>query len=316
MNLSDDRAILLEAKRWRDSGEAFALALVIATWGSSPREAGSLMAIRGDGSVLGSVSGGCVEGEVITSALNLIKSGGAERFDFGVADETAWSVGLSCGGEISVWVIADALIEARLLEQIGEAIGNNSRIVIGCDLEQKTLTIENTDFEPNSLSLDGRYFYLDVAAPPRLYIIGGGHISQYLAPMAKLCGFAPIVIEPRENFANKERFSDIEVLPSWPQDALKDAALNEDCALVALTHDPKIDDEALAISLEYPLFYIAALGSSRSHAKRQERLTERGLSAEKIARIHGPAGLAIGAVTPAEIAASILAEMIAARRKQ
>ena len=310
MDLANDH-IIETASRWQGDGNRLALAVVTGTWGSSPRQPGSLMAIRGDGQVAGSVSGGCVEGSVIDAGLRLIEKGGAEQLDFGVADETAWRVGLSCGGKISVFVCPDRSIEDGLLGEAAALIGRREPARLDCMLKGQAITRAEGDGDGNALSADGSRFRLDVTPRPRILVIGAVHISQHLAPMALSAGFSVTVIDPRTTFANDERFPGVDLVTAWPDEALEGVALDGQTAVVTLTHDPKIDDNALAAVLPHPVFHIASLGSARSHAARCGRLREKGFGEADIARIHGPAGLDIGAKTPAEIAVSVLAGVIA-----
>lgn len=310
-NIDDIFSILGD---WTQGGFNFALAVVVSTWGSSPRQAGSLMAIRDDGLIEGSVSGGCIESSVITSAQRLMDEGGAAELEFGVADETAWQVGLSCGGKIRVWVFPKSSIDPAIITSTSAAIQNRQHFHMTC-------LINDQRIEPsakaliNTLDDDGHGFHLAVLPKPRLFIIGAVHISQHLAPMANAVGFDVTVIDPRETFAHEDRFPDVTVLSDWPQDALKDVPIDPDTAFVTLTHDPKIDDTALKIILKSPSFYIACLGSRKTHDARRLRLKDHGFDDQTIDRIHGPAGYDIGAKTPAEIAVSVLAELIAAYRK-
>lgn len=301
---------MLLLAQWAAEDHNFALAIVIATWGSSPRQQGSLMAIRDDGLIEGSVSGGCVEAAVIETASQLMVSAGAERLDFGVADETAWEVGLSCGGKISVWVCSKAAIQQELLVHAAKAISLRQPVYCDCLLDSQHMTLGN-DIDASQFDAQANCFHLAVLPRPRLVIIGAVHISQHLAPMADSAGFDVLVIDPRERFASPARFPQIEVIADWPQDVLKASTLDSHTAIVTLTHDPKIDDEALNIALQSKSFYIASLGSRTTHQARKIRLTEAGFTDTQIAQINAPAGLDIGARTPAEIAVSVLAEMIA-----
>ena len=313
MMLTNDH-ILMTADNWRQQGHDVALAVVIHTWGSSPRQRGALMAIRDDGQIAGSVSGGCVETAVMESGLRLMQEGGAERLDFGVADETAWRVGLSCGGKISVWVCPSSAMEAGLLEDAAGLIAARKPVAITCDLAAGQMLVATDQGDANSLDAGETRFRLEVVAKPRLLIVGAVHISQHLAPMAVDAGFDVTVIDPRTTFANEERFPGINIVSDWPQDVLAGLVPDAQTALVTLTHDPKIDVAALTATLAHPVFHIACLGSRRTHQARLERLTEKGFNGDQLARIKGPAGLDIGAETPAEIAVSVLAELIAAWR--
>lgn len=309
-----DEQILKIADTWRKTGHDLALAVVISTWGSSPRQPGSLMIIRDDALIEGSVSGGCVEGAVIDAGLRAMKGTSAELLEFGVADETAWQVGLSCGGRIKIWVCSAAAMEADLLDTAAETLKARRPISLECRLAEGSLTSSGVSHDGSSLSEDGAIFHLSVTAQPKLFIIGAVHISQHLAPMAEQTGFNVTIIDPRTTFASKERFPGADLVADWPDTILSQHPLDAECAMVTLTHDPKIDDAALKTALPHPLFFIACLGSKRTHAARLERLKEAGFGQEDLARIHGPAGLSIKAETPAEIAVSVLAQLIAARR--
>lgn len=314
MTMANDH-ILETAARWQRDGARVALAVVIQTWGSSPRQPGSLMAIRGDGQIAGSVSGGCVESSVIESARRLLDDGGTEQLDFGVADETAWRVGLSCGGKISVFVCPDQAMADNMLAEAAAAIGQRQPVRLDCRINDQTIKPADNDAAlANTIDAASSTFRLEVLARPRLYIIGAVHISQHLAPMAISAGFAVTVIDPRTTFANAERFPGIELVSEWPDEALTKVVLDDQTAVITLTHDPKIDDNALIATLPHPVFLISSLGSRRSHSARCDRLRDEGFSEADLARIHGPAGLDIGAQTPAEIAVSVLAEVIAAFR--
>ena len=305
MRVSDiDIDVINTAHIWDKEKRDFSLAVVVKTWGSSPRQVGSMMLIRDDGHIVGSVSGGCVEGSVIFSAKNILAESSAEILDFGVADQDAWSVGLSCGGKISVFVCPRKKIQAGLFEKLNSANVNREIFQIECDFCRGEI------FESKSLNLNDNCLSLKLIPKPRLFIVGAVHITQYLIPMAKEAGFEVVLIDPRSHFATSERFPNIEIMNDWPDDALKKFRLNENDCLVTLTHDPKIDDPALLIALNSPLFSISCLGSKKTHASRKARLQKQGISEEQLSRINGPAGLDINAKNPAEIAVSILAELI------
>ena len=299
--------------KWSAEQHNFALAIVISTWGSSPRQRGSLMAIRDDGLIEGSVSGGCVEASVIETASQLMTTGGAERLDFGVADETAWEVGLSCGGKISVWVCSKSAIQPELITDAASSIAARQPVYIDCLVGGQMMQAGHKA-EDNQFDVSTDCFHLAILPRPRLIIIGAVHISQHLAPMANATGFDVLVIDPRTGFANPARFPEIEVIDDWPQDVLDAASLDHHTAIVTLTHDPKIDDEALKIALRGNPYYLASLGSRKTHEARKTRLREAGFTDTQIDHIKGPAGLDIGAKTPAEIAVSVLAELIAGYR--
>jgi xanthine dehydrogenase accessory factor len=304
--MSDDLATLATAAGWARAGHRVALATVIETWGSAPRRVGSHLAIRDDGLFEGSVSGGCVEGDVITEAQALLEGGGnVVRRDYGVADATAWEVGLACGGRISVLVqrLADDGFPLALVDRLVAAAAAGDAVALVTDLATGA-----TREAPG----DG----LARAYPPprRLAIIGAVHIAQGLVPLALALGITPTVIDPRGLFAADQRFAGLDLDRRWPDEALAEWRPNAASAVVALTHDPKLDDLALAAALRSPAFYVAALGSRKNHAGRLERLAALGFDAETLTRVRGPAGLAIGAADPVEIALSIAAEMTAAWR--
>jgi len=301
--VSDARAVDI-ARHWLAAGHRVAIATVIETWGSAPRAVGSHLVIRDDGLFEGSVSGGCVEGDVITAALDLIDSGGWVRLDYGVADARAWEVGLACGGRIAVLVqaVADGVFAPALLDAAVAAREAGATLSLATDLSTG-ITVEGLNGD----------FVRAYPPPLRLAIIGAVHIAQSLVPIAALVGFDATVIDPRGAFAAGPRF-DVAVDERWPDEALADWRPNAASAVVALTHDPKLDDVALAAALRSDAFYIAALGSRKNHAGRLDRLREQGFDDAALARIHGPAGLAIGAKGPAEIALSIAAQMVAAWR--
>lgn len=302
----DDLDRLIETARgWAAGGHALALATVVRTWGSAPRRPGSMLLVRDDGLFEGSVSGGCVEGAVIEAARARMAEGGGELMTFGVADETAWEVGLACGGEIAVLVQAlDAGgFPPALLERIAAARSGGGSISLAFDFASgRASEGESGDFVAR------------IDPPLRLMLVGAVHIAQALAPMAALLGQRVLIVDPRGAFAAGPRFAGFEVDDRWPDEALADWRPDRASAVVTLTHDPKLDDVALAAALRSEAYYIAALGSRKTHAARLERLAAQGFDAEALARIHGPAGLAIGAATPAEIALSVAAQMVFAWR--
>ena len=316
MAANNDLTTLQIAAGWVREGHEVAIATVIETWGSAPRRKGSHLAIRGDGLFEGSVSGGCVEGDVITEAQALLEAGAvSRRLDYGVADETAWQVGLACGGRISVLVqrLSDAGFALTLIDRLIAAAAAGEPVALATDLATGATREGDIGDVVNHWP-----------PPRRLAIIGAVHIAQALVPLALGLGIGVTVIDPRGLFAadarfsgqneNGQRFAGLDLDRRWPDEALAEWRPNAASAIVALTHDPKLDDVALAAALNSPAFYIAALGSRKNHAKRCERLAEGGFGPADLARLHGPAGLAIGAADPAEIALSIAAELTAAWR--
>ncbi|WP_380878316.1 XdhC/CoxI family protein [Sphingomonas sp. DBB INV C78] len=300
--------LLATAQDWLDGGHRVAIATVIETWGSAPRRRGSHAIIRDDGHFAGSVSGGCVEGDVIVTAQELLKAGGSKRIDYGVADEAAWQVGLACGGRISVFVqpVDADHYPPSLIGRIREERAAGRTVQVATDLESG----RSAEGEGPADAFQSSY-----PPPLRMMIVGAVHVARSLVPMARTLGYAPLVVDPRGAFAASFALDGIAVDERWSDEAFADWRPDAATAVVTLSHDPKIDDPALAAALRSPAFYIAALGSRRTHAARIERLGNMGFEAFDLARIHGPAGLSIGAANPPEIAVSILAQATEQLRK-
>ncbi|MFC3440375.1 XdhC family protein [Sphingobium rhizovicinum] len=299
--MNDNGGVIRKAMEWR--GAPMALATVISTWGSAPRPRGSHMLVHGDGRLEGSISGGCVETDVLQRAAEVIAGRAAHVRTYGVADGDAWEAGLPCGGEIAV-----------LVQPVGEggfAPGLFDRILTESERGRAlTLSTDLTSGMTREGEADGAF--LNRYDPPRrLLIVGAVQIAQSLVPLAQAIGVTPVVIDPRGRFLTQERFPGVDLDDRWPDEAVAARHPGEATAVVTLSHDIKIDDPALIAALRAPTGYIAALGSRRSHAARLERLEAMGFTAQDLARIDGPAGLDIGAVGPAEIALSITAGMVA-----
>ena len=307
---------------WHREGQGAALATVVETWGSAPRQAGSQLAISGGAEIMGSVSGGCVEGAVVTEALEALQDGRPRLLTFGVTDETAFAVGLACGGTIRVMVEPvgegpEALSESLLAEVVAARASRRALAVeVRPDGWARRLLRPGEDAatdarfraDRSGMEEDGRF--LAIHNPPlRMIVIGAVHIAQALLPMARLAGYDPVLIDPRDAFGSDLRFPGETILDDWPDEALGALAPDARTAIVTLTHDPKLDDPAIAVALRSGCFYLGCLGSKKTHAKRLERLQAAGFTAEDIARIHAPVGLDIGARSPAEIALSILAQV-------
>jgi xanthine dehydrogenase accessory factor len=332
----DADAILDTAARWRAGGRRVALATVVKTWGSSPRPVGSQLAADDAGTFVGSVSGGCVESAVISEAQAILKGAPAKLLGFGVSDEQAWEVGLACGGKVEIFVQSIAGQEELLaalqrvraarkpaLVAIDLADGRNTLVAEGEAAGDAGLRAALAGHAARALEREqsgvveheGRGYFLHVFAPPRkLALVGAVHIAQALIPMAVAAGYDVTVIDPRSAFAAESRFPGVTMTHEWPGKALAALALDRRSAVITLTHDPKLDDPALAAALRSDAFYIGALGSRKTHAARLDRLREQGFSDAELTRIHGPVGLSIGAVSPAEIAVSILAQLTQALR--
>lgn len=303
------------ALRWHREGKGAALASVVQTWGSAPRRVGAMLAVSGAGDMAGSVSGGCVEGAVVAEALDAIADGESRLLEYGVSDGDAFAVGLACGGTIKVLVqpIGSALPEAVLADLVeARAARRPAALISPPDAVPYIETSGHQDrfrMDRSGFSEDGATFIAIHNPPLRLIVVGAVHIAQTLVPMARHVGYDPVLVDPREAFGNQARFPGETILDDWPDEAVRAFGLDGRTALVLLTHDPKLDDPALIEALRSDVFYIGALGSTRTHARRLERLGEAGFSQAELARIHGPVGLDIGAAGPAEIALSILAEM-------
>ena len=327
--------VLEAALRWRDSGQPVALATVIGTWGSSPCPVGSQLAVDGQGHFVGSVSAGCVEATVIAAAREVLNERRGRRLDFGVSDQTAWDVGLSCGGRLQVYlepiegkpaVLASLLASVRAKQAIARVtnLDSGQQALVTKDGEASTAFAASIvsaakralATEQSSLmqTETGPVFVHTFHPPLRLVIVGAVHLAQALAQFAELSGYEVIIIDPRRAFSDRVRFPGVAVINAWPDEALRRLSLDQRSSVITLTHDPKFDDRALGAALNSPCFYIGALGSRKTHAARLERLKRAGFGAAELERIHGPVGLDIAARTPAEIALSILAEITRERR--
>ncbi|KZK95599.1 putative xanthine dehydrogenase subunit A [Pseudovibrio sp. Ad46] len=333
--LSKNLDVLGVAERWQSEGRRLVLATVIETWGSAPRPVGSHLIIDESGEFEGSVSGGCVEGAVVAEAMDVLEDGKARKIEFGVADETAWRVGLSCGGKIGVYLEpltseADhghvrllntsraARQPAALLTNL--ATGLSSVMLYADDAEDSAIAVafENGVRSGKSgrvQAKDGEEYFLSMQVPAtRIVVVGAVHITQALVPIAQTAGFDITIVDPRTAFASEERFPEVPLLAEWPQDVLAQLKFDPFTAVAAVTHDPKIDDVPLMEALKAGCFYVGALGSRKTHAKRCERFLAAGMSEEDLARIKAPIGLDIGAANPAEIAVAVLAEIIVTLR--
>ena len=304
---------------WHLAGRKAALATVIETWGSAPRQAGSQLAISGDGQIMGSVSGGCVEGAVVSEAMEAMEDGLPRLLTYGVSDETAFAVGLACGGTIRILLepVGRDLPEVMLADLVAaRAAKHPVAYAVDLDSFSRALLRPGQDAAADAhlrsdkagVDADGR-FIAPHNPPLRLIIVGAVHIAQPLVAMARACGYASTLIDPRETFGAAERFPGEVIIDDWPDEALAALAPDARTAIVTLTHDPKLDDPAIRYALRSGVFYLGCLGSKKTHAKRVERLAADGFSEAEIARIHAPVGLDIGAKTPAEIAVSVLAQI-------
>jgi len=330
------REILPTLETWTAEGRKFATATVTQTWGSSPRPIGAVMGVRDDGLVCGSVSGGCVETAVIEASIAALSDGQPRELKFeAVTEDSVWDVGLSCGGQIQIWIDPDPV--AKNIEQwslISDRLKADEPTVLVTNFKSHLSQVW-TPGSPDPLAgaveraydrrssieveVEGERVFLNVlAARERLVIVGSVHIAVPLVKFAKELGFETIVVDPRGTFASSERYPTLpdRIVVAWPTEAFEQITLTADTFVAVLTHDPKIDDVALSIVLKHPVAYVGALGSRVTQAKRRDNLRELGFTDEDMARIHGPIGLNIGARTPEEIALSIMAEIIQVRRSR
>lgn len=313
---------------WHRKGQGAALATVIETWGSAPRQAGSQLAISGQGEIMGSVSGGCVEGAVVTEALAALADRKPRLLTFGVSDETAFSVGLACGGTIRILVEpvgdgAEALPEAMLSDLVAARAEKRAvAMVTRPDTWARALVPAGQDgavdarlrSDKSGMEEDGRF--IAIHNPPlRMIVVGAVHIAQALLSIARTCGYDCTLVDPRSAFGSAARFPGETIVEDWPDEALEALKPDARTAIVTLTHDPKLDDPAIRYALASPVFYLGCLGSPKTHAKRVERLRAAGFTENQLARINAPVGLAIGAKTPAEIAVAVMAQVTQALRQ-
>ncbi len=327
----DDIEILRQAERWRRNGLGVAIAMVVETFGSAPRPAGSLLVVEEGGLFCGSVSAGCVEGDVIAAALDSIADGAPRFLEFGVADEIAWRAGLSCGGRIAVHVERFDDARRALLASVHAEIaarrscalimpldGGAGRLLTAKEIASATpegaLGQKLQAGVSGLVEAAGEPLFVRFCRPgPRLVLVGAIHVAQALTPMAAIAGFDVAIVDPRAAYATPERFPHARLDSRWPDEALPAIGLDAFTAVATLTHDPRIDDPALRLALESDCFYVGALGSRATHGRRLERLKASGVAPASLERLRAPIGLDIAAVSPAEIAVSILSELILAR---
>ncbi len=309
---------LRHLQNWLNNGHQAAIAIVKKTWGSAPRQIGSIMAIRDDELFEGSVSGGCVEASVIAEASDMLRVNKAVKtLTFSVADNDAWAVGLACGGEIEILIVVITQQNHRGIQDALKALSGRSYACLYIDLKTGGIISSKTkelSAKPDlPANLEG-FFLLEIKPKPKLFIIGAVHIAQHLCVFAHENDYDVTVIDPREGFIQNREFKSAHGALEWPDDYFSNKKLDSHSAVIALTHDPKLDDPALIPALKNDVFYIGALGSKKTHAARINRMQDYGFSKDEISRIHGPIGLNIKAKTPAEIATSIMAEIIQTHR--
>ena len=322
MTRNDPENIPERALDWHLAGQGAVLATVIETWGSAPRPVGSQLAVSGQMAMMGSVSGGCVEGAVVQAALAAIGDGKSRVMTCGVTDEAAFAVGLACGGSIRILLEpVGAAIPEGLLHDLVAARAARHAVAYRVNLTTWSRGLEAPSealaqkFRADQSGVEGDDFIAIHNPPLRIVIVGAVHIAQHLVAMARACGYDPLLVDPREAFGSAARFPGEQISHDWPDEALAAFGLDARTAVVTLTHDPKLDDPAIRAALGSQAFYLGCLGSTRTQAKRLARLTEAGFSDTDLARIHAPVGLNIGARSPAEIALSVMAQITQVLRK-
>lgn len=301
---ADHNRILASAMAWRDA--PMALATVVETWKSAPCPVGTHMLVHDDGRFVGSVSGGCVEGDILQIAADIIAQNSFAVRRYGVADGSAWEVGLPCGGDIVVLVqnVSPDFFPGQLFGAIIEARAARETLLVGTELATGASRI---------LDVEAKGLFVNCYLPPRrLIIVGAVEIAAALSDITRSMGIEVTLVDPRARFLTAERFPDVILDDRWPDEAITSLKPDARTAIVTLSHDPKIDDPALAAALQSDAAYIAALGSKSSHDKRLERLTATGIVQDQLIRIEGPAGVSINAISAPEIALSIAGGMVKA----
>ena len=311
-----DLRVLEDVLAWRDAGHRVTLVTVVETWGSAPRPPGALLAVRGDGVVSGSVSGGCVEDDLIAR----IRRGEYDALNkpsmvaYGVTKDEAARFGLPCGGTLRL--VQEPVQETDWVRELLARTAAHQLVARSLRLSTGEVQLRDAQ-RGEGLQFDGSVLTTLFGPRWRLLLIGAGQLSQAVAQMARMLDFEVLVCDPREEYAATLNLDQMTRVEGMPDDVVLALAPDAHTAVVALTHDPKLDDLALMEALQSPAFYVGALGSRRNQAARKQRLAEHfGLSDEALARLHGPVGLAISARTPAEIAVSIVAEIVAVKNAQ
>ncbi|HEX7156063.1 MAG TPA: XdhC family protein [Burkholderiaceae bacterium] len=302
-----DLQVLKKADEWVRGGHRGVMGTIVRTWGSAPRPIGSLVVIRDDGQVVGSVSGGCIEDDLVDrvrkQSLALERP---QRVKYGITAEEAFRFGLPCGGTLEL--VLEPLGEGSKLGELLQRVTDGRQTLRRLDLDTGAVTLEEgrgTDV----LSVDDRLL-VSVHGPRwRLLVIGAGQLTHYVAQMALALDYQVTICDPREEYAEGWLVQGTTLVRTMPDDTVVDFKPDPHTAVIALTHDPKLDDLALMEALKSPAFYVGAIGSQKNQAKRKERLVEFGVTEQELTRLYGPIGLKNGARTPPEIAISILAEM-------
>lgn len=308
---SVDIEVLRSCETWRKAGRKATLGTIVKTWGSAPRPVGALVAIRDDGLISGSVSGGCVEDDLVEKVrAQAVATALPQVITYGVTNEEATRWGLPCGGTLQI--VLEPVSEASRLGELLETIGKQQLVRRRLDMKTGAVALQPGKWQ-DVLEFDGQALVTVHGPRWRLLLIGGGQLTRYLAEMGKMLDYHVMVVDPRSEYADGWDVAGVELDRGMPDDVIQRLNLDGHSAVVALTHDPKLDDLALMEALKSPAFYVGAIGSKKNNDARRVRLREFDLSDGEIARLRGPVGLYIGSKTPPEIAVAILAEMTAVR---
>jgi|TARA_B110000438_G_scaffold302053_1_gene358600 xanthine dehydrogenase accessory factor len=325
-----DENILEEVLTWVEMNLNVVLATVVSTWGSSPRPISSQMIVNSKSNFSGSVSGGCVEINVIRECKKLISEKKLfKKIEFSVSDDEAWEVGLACGGKINIFLEKIDKSKKKLLKKIIEKQKKKKSFAVITNLNdgksflfeknkkvdkkfKKNLKKINLYFsnKKNGIIKNTNIFIKNFNRPTKVIIVGAVHIAQHLINFATNLNFEIILIDPRKTFVLNKKYSGIKIINKWPNKAFDDIEVDKDSALVTLTHDPKIDDLAIQYALNNNFFYIGSLGSKKTHSNRCLRLKKAGFASNKIKKINGPIGFKLGGKTPPEIALSIISQLV------
>ena len=307
-----DLQILRQVQTWRAAGHRVVLGTIIRTWGSAPRPIGSVVAVRDDGQIAGSVSGGCIEDDLIARIRDgALLADTPRTVRYGVSGDEAARFGLPCGGTIEL--VLEPVLPHSQIDGLLDRLASGLRVRRTLDFQTGMVTLANPQIG-DTLSFDGRTLISTHGPGWRLIVIGAGQMTQFLAEMARALDYQVFIIDPRPEYADGFAVPGCQLVRDMPDDALVALALDAHCAVIALTHDPKLDDLALMEALRSPCFYVGAIGSRLNQAKRKSRLIEHfGLTEAELARLHGPVGIKNGARTPPEIAVAILAEVTGVR---
>lgn len=308
---SVDLEVIKRSAEWLDAGRRVLLVTVVKTWGSSPRPEGAMLAVRDDGLVVGSVSGGCIEDDIVyRMRRDGMSTTRAEAVTYGVTADQARQFGLPCGGSIEL--VLEPLTQESGMHALLREVEQGHLVTRSLDLASGRATL-HAALATDALVFDGATLATVHGPRYRVLVIGASQLSKYLAQIAVGLDYQVTICDPRDEYTDTWDIPGVTLVRTMPDDTVKAMNIDERCAVVALTHDPKLDDLALMEALKSPAFYVGALGSRANNAKRRERLLEFDVTPDEVARLHGPIGLYIGSRTPPEIAVSIMAEVTAVK---